>query len=83
MPDANDTQVGQKDGGDEPPYQITATILMQGWDLSQAQRAVMNMGSYVALVLSQVELDAGYNGADIIYIRSQAIECFHESRHGV
>ena len=75
--------MGQKDGGDEPPYQITASVLMQGRDLSQAQRAVMNMGSYVALVPSEVELDTGYNGRDIIHIRSQAVECFHESRHGV
>jgi len=83
LPDANDTQVGQKDGGDEPPYQITATILMQGWDLSQAQRAVMNMGSDVALVPSEVELDTGYKGRDIIHILSQAIQCFYESGHGV
>ena len=83
LPDANNAHVGQKDGGDEPPYQIAASILMQGRDLSQAQGAITNMGSDVALVPSEVELDTRRNGRDIIHIRSQAIQCFYESRHGV
>ena len=73
----------QKEDCDKPPDEISAGIPMQRWDLCQAQRVVMNMGLYVALVLSQVEFDAGHNGGNVINLGTQGVECIDQPGHGV
>jgi len=73
----------QEDDGNEAPDQISTIIPMQGRNVFQVQRIIVNMGSYVAFVLSQVELDAWYYGRHIVTIGCQGIKGIHQTGRGV
>jgi len=75
--------MGQEDDSNEPPDEVPASILIQRWDRRQTQRVVVDMGSYVVLVLSEVELDTGHNGRGVTNADGQGIECLNQSRHGM
>ena len=73
----------QEDDSDEPPYEVLAQVLAQRRYLLETQRNIVNVGLYVGLIASQVEVIACLNSTDAIKIRGQGIQRLHQARDAV
>ena len=69
LPDIQDAGMGQEYDSDEPPDQVLLRFFTERWYLTKAQRMIVNVCLYVALIGPQIEFFACLYGDSLIHVR--------------